>query len=716
MSDKSHQPPETDPDEALARIQDEESRGLRQPKGYGRFLAPGVALCWSLFQLSLASWLLLDSTYVRAIHLAFALLLIFLLYPTVRRKVSIPGLRWMGAIDKAPLIDVVLGVLAALSALYIVIDYDGLMARIGMPIVRDLVIGGFLVIILLEATRRVMGWALPAIAIIFSLYIFLGPHMPGIFAFKGAGLDRYIGQISLTTEGIYGIPLDVSARIVFLFVLFGTLLEQAGAGRFFIDLAMSLLGRYKGGPAKAAVMSSGLTGMVSGSSIANVVTCGTFTIPLMKKIGYPAEKAAAVEVAAAVDGQIMPPIMGAAAFIIAEYVNVPYLEVCKAAAIPAFASYATLFYLVNLEAGKLGLKGLPKADLPRFFKTLMGGLHFLLPLGVLLYELIIPRHSPDLSAFHATLALLVIMIGQHAVVAWHRGGDVAAGFRRGFSDIVEGLIRGARNMVSVATACAAAGIIVGGVTLGVGGMITEIVANISGGNIFIMLVITAIASLLLGMGLPTTATYIVMASLTAPVIVHIAGAQGFVVPLIAAHLFCFYFGILADDTPPVGLAAYAAAAIAKSDPIKTGFQSFYYDIRAGILPFMFIFNTDILLWHINSWLMAFVIFGMTCLGTFAFASLTQGYFLVRNRWYEMPILLAICAIMFRPGFFAHSIGLGQEKHWLYLIGVGLWGLLYLMQKPRRKSVEASQDPEPGSGSVLIPVTADSGLKEDGDEF
>jgi TRAP transporter 4TM/12TM fusion protein len=427
-----------------------------------------------------------------------------------------------------------------------------------------------------------------------------------------------------------------------------------------------------------------MTGMVSGSSIANVVTCGTFTIPLMKKIGYPAEKAAAIEVAAAVDGQIMPPIMGAAAFIIAEYVNVPYLEVCKAAAIPAFASYATLFYLVNLEAGKLGLKGLPKADLPNFFKTLLGGLQFLVPLGVLLYELIIPRHSPDLSAFHATIALFVIMLSQHAVIAWRQGGDIAAGFHKGALDVLEGLIGGARNMVSVATACAAAGIIVGGVTLGVGGMITEIVANISGGNIFVMLLITAVASLLLGMGLPTTATYIVMASLTAPVIVHIAGAQGFVVPLIAAHLFCFYFGILADDTPPVGLAAYAAAAIARSDPIKTGFQSFYYDIRAAILPFMFIFNTDILLLNIHSWIMALVIFSMTCLGTFAFASLTQWYFIARNRWYEAPILLAICAIMFRPGFFAKAIGLGQNKHWLYLIGIGLWGLVYLLQRPRRQ--------------------------------
>lgn len=683
MSDNSPHNPDADL-EAARRLQEEEELGLRRPLGFDRFLVPVVALCWSLFQLSLASWLLLDSTYVRAIHLAFALALIFLCYPTCKRDVKIPGLRWLGEKHKVPLVDLLLAVLAVLAALYIVIDYEGLAVRVGMPILRDLLIGGFLILILLEATRRVMGPALPAIAVVFSLYIFFGPYMPDFLAFKGAGVDRFVGQIALTTEGIYGIPLDVSARIVFLFVLFGTLLERAGAGRFFIDLAMSLLGRYKGGPAKAAVMSSGLTGMVSGSSIANVVTCGTFTIPLMKKIGYPAEKAAAIEVAAAVDGQIMPPIMGAAAFIIAEYVNVPYLDVCKAAAIPAFASYATLFYLTHIEAGKLGLQGLPKADLPRFFATLLGGLHFLLPLGVLLFELIVPRHSPDLSAFHAILALGVVMILQHAVRAWHRGGDVTVGLRQGAAEILDGLIAGGRNMVSVAVACAAAGIIVGGVTLGVGGMITEIIANVSGGNIFVMLVITAIASLLLGMGLPTTATYIVMASLTAPVIVHIAGAQGFFVPLIAAHLFCFYFGILADDTPPVGLAAYAASAIAKSDPIKTGFQSFFYDIRAAILPFMFIFNTDILLYHIDNWLLALTIFVMTCLGTFAFASLTQGYFIARNRWYEVPVLLAICAIMFRPGYFAQVLGMGDNKHWLYLLGIGLWVLLYLLQRPRRQ--------------------------------
>jgi len=389
------------------------------------------------------------------------------------------------------------------------------------------------------------------------------------------------------------------------------------------------------------------------------VTTGTFTIPLMKKVGYPAHKAAAVEVAASTNGQLMPPIMGAAAFIIAEYVNVPYLDVVKAATVPAFASYAALFYLTHLEACKLGMKGLAKADLPRFVATFMSGLHFLIPIFVLLYELIIPRHSPDLAAFRAIGVLAILMILQRLIPAWRQG----------------------LNMVSVAVATAAAGIIVGVVTMGLGGLVTDIIDLLSGGNLVLMLVITAIASLILGMGLPTTANYIVMASLTAPALVALADMQGFAVPLIAAHLFVFYFGILADDTPPVGLAAYAAAAIGGADPIKTGLQGFMYDIRTAILPFMFIFNTDILLLGISNPFLAVYIFIMTCVGTFAFAAATQGWFIMKNSWYDTLLLMLVSAMMFRPDFFARLVGI--ENHYLaYLFGVALWGGIYLLQKMR----------------------------------
>lgn len=664
------------------RMAEEEELGLRRPRNWGRWAIPVIALSWTLFQLSLASWLLLDSTIVRAIHLAFAFALVFMGYPTLRRKIDVRGLRWLGERGRVTLPDLILALLAIGSALYIVFDYEGLAARVGAPLQRDIICGVLLVVLLVEAARRVIGPALPVIVLVFTLYAFYGPYMPDVLAFKGVSINRYISQITLTTEGVYGIPLHVSATIVFLFVLFGALLHKAGGGRFFIDLAMSLLGRYKGGPAKAAVLSSGLSGLVSGSSIANVVTTGTFTIPLMKKVGYPAKKAAAVEVAASTNGQLMPPIMGAAAFIIAEYVNMPYLEVCKAAAIPAFAAYATLFFITHVEASKLGLKGLPRVDLPRFVTTLLGGMQFLVPLGVLLYELIIPRHSPDLAAFRAIMTLVPIMLLQHAARAWISGGDVRAGLARGGREVFEGMVAGARNMVSVAIATAAAGIVVGVVTMGLGGRITDIIGILSGGNFFLMLVITAVASLILGMGLPTTANYIVMASLTAPVIVTISQLQGFAVPLIAAHLFCFYFGILADDTPPVGLAAYAASAIAHSPPIATGVQGFMYDIRTAVLPFIFIFNTDLLLWGIDSFWMALLIFFMTCLGCFSFAAATQYWFIVRTRWYEIPLLLGVTAVMFRPGYISEMVGL-PGKYPAYLIGVGLLSLVIFLQLLRR---------------------------------
>ena len=671
-------------DEGLAaaqRMKEEEELGLRRLQGWTRYLVPAIALAWSLFQLSLSSWLLLDSTYIRAIHLAFAMAIVFLSYPTFRRDIHLPGLRWLGEKHKIPIADFIIALLATLAALYIALDYEGIANRVGRPSQRDMVVGIFLVIILLEAARRVIGPALPVIASVFTAYVFFGQYMPDFLAFKGVSVSRYVSQISLTTEGIYGIPLSVSARIVFLFVLFGAMLEKAGAGKFFIDLAMSLLGRYKGGPAKAAVLASGLTGIVSGSSIANVVTTGTFTIPLMKKVGYPAKKAAAIEVAVSTNGQLMPPIMGAAAFIIAEYVNISYLEVCKAAAVPAFASYAALFWLTHLEAGKLGMRGLSKEELPVFFQILRQGLHYLIPIFMLLYELIIPRHSPDLAAFRAILVLMVIMLFQRALGRRKYGISFGQGVKLGVLEILGGMVSGARNMVSVAIATAAAGIIVGVVTMGLGGLITDIIDTLSMGNLILMLLITAVASLILGMGLPTTANYIVMASLTAPALVTIAEWQGFEVPLIAAHLFVFYFGILADDTPPVGLAAYAASAIAKSDPIPTGLQGFMYDIRTAILPFMFIFNTDMLLIGVDGIGLSLYIFGMTCVGMFAFASATQGWFLVRTRWYEIILLLGVALIMFRPGFFAGFVGI--SNHYLsYLVGLALWGGIFALQKMR----------------------------------
>ena len=642
-----------------------------------------AALLWCLFQLSISSWLILDSTFIRSIHLAFALLIVYLQFPALRKPRW--GLRFLSEARNIPWLDVALGVAAACSALYITLDYEAIAKRIGTPTATDVVVGLSLVVLLLEAARRVLGPVLSALALLFCAYAFFGPHMPDVMAFKGVSLNRFIGQMTMSTEGVYGIPLRVSAVVVFLFVLFGSLLQSAGAGQYFIDLALSLLGHYRGGPAKAAVLASGLTGSVSGSSIANVVTTGTFTIPLMKKVGYPPEKAAAFEVAASTDGQLAPPIMGAAAFIIAEYVNVPYVDVVKAAIVPAIASYAALFYITHLEACKLGLRGIPREQLPRFFSVLVSGLHYQIPLVFLFYQLIVLRRSPEHSALYAVCALVSIMLVQHPLRAYRNREPLLPAFKAGVSSVIAGSITGARNMLTVALATAVAGIIVGVVAMGPGGLITDVIDTLAMGNIVLMLIITALASLLIGMGLPTTATYIVMATLTAPAIVQLADKHGFFVPLMAAHLFCFYFGILADDTPPVGLAAYAGAAIARADPIRTGIQAFLYDIRTAILPFMFIFNADLILHNIDNWSLGGLILVMACLGNFAFACATQGWFLTRNKLYELPVFLLVTFLLMRPDLVARWLHLDhQHRHWCYLFGIALYGLLYLVQRARSK--------------------------------
>lgn len=670
--------------EAL-RLAEEEAGIKRKPKGFAAYIIPTIAIFWSLFQLSIAKWVTLNSTYTRAIHLGFALLIVFLNYPAFKK--SHFGLKFLSEDKKIPIIDYLLAVVASLSALYLFLNYENIIVRYGAPVMLDIVVGLTLVVLLLEAARRVIGPALPIIAISFCTYAFLSSQwfIPDVLQAKSVSLNKFIGQMAMSTEGIYGVPLDVSAKIVFLFVLFGSMLDKAGGGKYFIRLSMSLLGGFKGGPAKAAILGSGLTGMVSGSSIANIVTTGTFTIPMMKKVGYPATKAAAVEVAASTDGQLAPPIMGAAAFIIAEYVNVPYLDVVKAAAIPAFASYAALFYISHIEASKLGLRGLPKKELPPIWATFISGLHYIVPLMFLLYELVIMRHSPELAAFNAIMIIGAIMLIQRPFIAYIRGEPMFPAVKKGCMDLLDALAGGGRNMVSVAIATAAAGIIVGIVALGLGSRITEVVEIISMGNIYLMLTITALASLLIGMGLPTTATYIVMASLTAPVIVAVGGAQDFIVPLMSAHLFCFYFGILADDTPPVGLAAYAAAAIAKSPPIATGIQGFMYDIRTAILPFMFIFNADLILHNVFSWSQGILIFLMACMGNFAFASATQGWLITKNKIWEIPLFLMVTFILMRPDQIAAWLNIDHsQRYWTYPIGLILFMLLYLSQKLRQR--------------------------------
>jgi TRAP transporter 4TM/12TM fusion protein len=679
--------PKEDADEASQLAEDVEI-GARHLRGPAKLAVEIVAVLWALFQLCLVMPPLssLNADYVRSIHLAFAIGLLFLCCPAFRRIKTSGYFSFLSARTYMPWIDMILATAAAYAALYYALNYTAISTRTGQPPLPDIIIGIALIALLLEAARRALGIALPIVALSFLTYALFASHMPEIIAFRSVSLQRLVGQLTLSSEGIYGVPLDVSARTVFLFVLLGALLEKTGGGHFFVQLAFSLLGRFRGGTAKAAVLSSGFTGLVSGSSIANVVTTGTFTIPLMKKSGYPAQTAAAVEVAASTNGQLMPPIMGAAAFIIAEYCNMPYLSVVRAAFLPAVVSYLALLYITHLEAVKLNLKGMPKSELPRFFIVLLGGVHFLIPLAILITTLLL-GFSPALAAFYAILILMVLVLTLGPLLAHKQGEDAASGFKRTLWSLWDGLVAGSRAMMGVGVACAAAGIIVGVVAMGPGGLITDLVAQLSGGNLLLILLLTGVASLILGMGLPTTATYIVMASLTATVIVDLGAKAGLDIPPIAAHLFCFYFGILADDTPPVGLAAYAAAAIAKAKAIPTGIKGFVYDLRTAILPFMFVLNPDLLLLNIHSWWEIGLIFTCATLAMCAFAALTQNFFLTRNWPHESLLLAAATLLLLRPQCGSDWLGVTptlQSKYFWYGVGFALLAGAWLLQKSRQR--------------------------------
>ncbi len=648
-----------------------------------------IAFSWSTFQLyAVIAPDPFNSTQIRSIHLSFALLLAFLIYPFLHRWSKYP-INWF---------DFLLALLASIGAFYIFWEFKSLASRPGDYLQRDIIIAIISTFLLLEASRRVLGSALAIVAIAFLIYDYFGPYMPELIAHRGASLNKLAGHMFLTTEGIFGVPLGVSASFVFLFVLFGSLLEKAGAGQYFINLSYALLGRFRGGPAKASVVASGLTGIISGSSTANTVTTGTFTIPLMKHIGFPPHKAAAVEVAASTNGQLMPPIMGAAAFIIAEYLGISYANVIYAAFIPAFVSYFALFYVVHLEACKLGIQGEDPSQLPAKLKTFLSGLHYLIPIFFLIYTLVWLQQSAIAAAFNAIMFIMLIMVVQHPLAALVTGQKITQSlFLQGFIDIFNGMVSGAKNMIPIALATAVAGIVVGSVTLtGIGQILVEIIEQLANGNIILILIFTAIISLILGMGLPTTANYIIMASLTAPVILTLSQDTGYFVPAIAAHLFVFYFGILADDTPPVGIAAYAAAGIARANPIKTGIQGFTYDMRTAILPFIFFFNSEVLLirsidehdptnasgwvWITNPFEVA-LIFTMTTLGMFAFASFLQNHFYIRTTWYERLLFIPVMIMLFLPKEVAGFADL-PNQYISYVIGVSLFSMIFGLQKLR----------------------------------
>jgi len=702
-------------------VAESESGGRDPSNPYVANLILYVALVWSLFQLYVSSPLVLEFTpwmnadVVKRIHLIFSAFLAYLSYLPFKNSPK----------HYIPITDWIMGFLMIFVISYLIYsqvwDSDAFEMRLGVPNNMDLITSVIGIVLLLEATRRSLGPPLMVVATLALAYAYFGGGDYG-----GASLSKIVSHMWITTEGAFGIAIGVSATMVFLFVLFGALLEKAGAGNYFIRVAFSLMGHFRGGPAKAAVVSSAMTGMISGSSIANVVTTGTFTIPLMKKVGFSAEKAGAIEVASSTNGQLTPPIMGAAAFLMVEYVGIPFVEIIKHAFLPAIISYIALIYIVHLEAMKANMQGMVKKDIDKMNRrgkligvlsvvivlgflswvlgplidmiknvtgeytfssilaliavsyivliyfsskvpdlpeedieslppvgiTVKAGLHYLLPIVVLVWLLTVERLSPDLSAFWASIFMIFIVLTQKPLMDFFRGkSDIFSRVKEGFTDLTDGLINGAKNMIGIGVATAVAGIIVGTVTLtGVGQVIIGLVETVSGGNIFLILLFTAIISLILGMGLPTTANYIVVSSLMAPVIVSLGAANDIAIPLIAAHMFVFYFGILADDTPPVGLAAFAAAAISKGDPIKTGIQGFTYDIRTALLPFMFIFNTQLLMIGIDSIFEFIVVVISSIVGMLIFAAATQGFWFIKNRWWETVLLLLLTFLIFRPGY------------------------------------------------------------------
>nr|WP_321455570.1 TRAP transporter permease [uncultured Cohaesibacter sp.] len=716
-------------EEELQELVASTDAGARNPIGpVGTFLAI-VALVWAAFQVLLASPI---SNYVlpsdlinnsRQVHLAFAIFLAYMAYPALKSspRHHIPVQDWIFALA------------GTFIALYGFFFYQKVVNNGGLADDIDKWVALAGLILLFEAARRALGPAMATIAVIFLIYVFFGSSewVPEVIRWKGASLKKAMSHMWITSEGVFGIALGVSTKFVFLFVLFGALLDKAGAGNYFIKMAFAALGHLKGGPAKAAVVGSAATGLISGSSIANVVTTGTFTIPLMKRVGFTSEQAGSVEVASSVNGQIMPPVMGAAAFLMVEYVGISYMEVITHAFLPAILSYVALVYIVHLEAVKrnmptIGTKAVstmrtilgmlfffigfaalcygikypigwivavvpeeaswilaaivfvayllllklaasvedlqpddPNAKdivLPEVKDIYKSGLYFLLPIVVLVYFLMIEQKSPGLSAFWATALLFVILLTQRPLKAMFRGeNEYVNAFKAGVNDLGIGMIDGSRNMIGIGLATATAGVIVGTVTLtGIGQVMADLVELMSGGNLVLMLIFVAMLSLVLGMGLPTTANYIVVSSLMAGVVVQLGAQSGLVVPLIAVHLFVFYFGIMADVTPPVGLASFAAAAVSGGDAIKTGFTAFFYSLRTVALPFVFIFNTD-LLWYEVTWYQGLLVAIISMIAVLVFTAGTMGYFLTKNRIYESVALVLIAFILFRPDFFMNRI-------------------------------------------------------------
>ncbi|WP_227937387.1 TRAP transporter permease [Alkalihalobacillus deserti] len=657
----------------------------RKVRGWMAFLILVMAIVMSLYHLYTAGFGLLPGVGTRThmiIHLTFGLALVFLIFP-IKRGLGQTKIVWY---------DFFIALIAIFVGYYLYSNQTSNSILTGRMTLTDMIIGIVLLALVLEATRRVVGKPLVIISSLFIAYFFLGHYLNPPFRHTRADFENFIYEMTYTSSGIFGTPLSVSAVYVFIFILFGAILEATGAGKMFIDLALRAFGKYKGGPAKAAVVASGMLGSISGSSVANAVTTGTFTIPLMKKVGFKPQVAGGIEVAASSSGQLLPPIMGAAAFLMIEYTPYSYGEIIRSAAIPAILSYIAILFMVHFEASKHNIKGLPKEMLVSARKTMIQHGYLILPIIILVYFLVKGNTVPN-AAFFSIVILLTLAVfthrmrekmgvglliaaivggfayGMHFVLDWNIEIAVmvalgifvslfvillqkqfkveAAPIRFGVRELFSGFEMAARNSLTVVVACATAGVLIGVINLtGLTAKLPIIIVNFAGDNLYLALVFTLIACLILGLGLPTTATYVILAAMVAPALVQMG------VPIMAAHLFVLYYGILADDTPPINLPAYAVSGIANSEPIRTGIQGFKFDSGALLLPFVFATNTVILLLPENAGLYSWPVVAQNIftavLGIIAFVVFIQNFFLVKLRFYER-ILALVTALVFIHG-------------------------------------------------------------------
>ena len=613
---------------------DSESR-YRRYSDWKKYLIIAISVVFCLFQLYSILSGKITAQIVRATHLAFVMLLSYLLFPM---KKNMPK-------DKLPWYDVILAVIGAASWGYITVNFESIVRRAGIYTTTDIIIGIIGILIVFEACRRIVGLPILIISIAFIIYALFGAYAPGFLNHRGYSIQRLVSHLFYNTEGIMGTPIGASATFIFLFIFFGALLDKTGIGQFFIDICNAIAGGFDGGPAKVAVLTSAMFGTVSGSSVSNTVGTGSFTIPMMKSLGYRPEFAGAVEASASTGGQLMPPIMGAASFLMAESLGIPYMQVAKAAIIPAILYFTGIFIMVHLEAKKTGLKGLSRDSLPKIGELLMKKGYLVIPLATIIYFFVLGKTAIYAGLMGIIAAGLVAIVNSIVDIIMKR--QVSFGFK----DLIDVFVNAARNIISVAVACAMAGVIIGVITLtGLGLKIGAGLISISGGIPLLLLFLTMVSSIILGMGVPTTANYLITSTIAASAIIGLGYEP------LAAHMFVFYFGIIADVTPPVALAAMAGAAIAKSDPLKTGIEATKLSIGAFIIPYMFMFNPDILM--INTTIADVIPILITSLiGMFGVSAGLEGYVFRKCKAYERILFIIAGLLSIYPEFYSDIIGI-----------------------------------------------------------